>query len=389
MARNDFEPFATDYDANVEDQPGWVANPTRMKGFVSGWTKSIEMNKALRQPSFVASALSEWINQILVSVTIDDNGNRQEWVNEFDAALRSVIRSMITQAQADWDAPADNNLYGRKNHAWSVVPPQLRYRPPPGSGFYVYVDNAGNDNNDGLTPTTAFQHIQRAVDYMRTNVDLGPSTALISINAGYYPENVIIGGPLLGQRGIENFLFVTTNGQVHIHGTGYTLTAFGGAMFFLYGDFLLSCSWSGGGPNAVMGGFNCRIGTYGGRLMFGDSPGCDHVSMAVGGEFTCQVPTDYAINGGGNTHWHTDSGGRIIVTDNNVTIMGGCAFDTFAQASDVSVILPIRLNYVNAGFVSARKYLANLNGVINTAGAGVGALPGGTPGATGSGGQYV
>src|SRR5262245_55502751 len=97
MARNDFVPFATDPSSNVIDQASWLNNAVRRQGFVAGWAKSFEMNKALRQGTFVASSISEWINQILVSVTLDDDGNVQEWVNEFDAALRSVIRSMIQQ----------------------------------------------------------------------------------------------------------------------------------------------------------------------------------------------------------------------------------------------------------------------------------------------------
>src|SRR5215467_7945546 len=121
MARNDFVPFATDPAANVQDQATWLASEIRKKGFFSGWTKSFEMNKAIRQGSFVGASLSEWINQILQTVTIDDNGNQQEWINEFDAALRSVIRSMITQGLNDWDAPADHVLYGRKDHTWQPV----------------------------------------------------------------------------------------------------------------------------------------------------------------------------------------------------------------------------------------------------------------------------
>jgi hypothetical protein len=367
MARNDFIPFATDGDANVEDQATWVNDPVRAKGFFSGWTKSFQLNKAIRQAGFVAASISEWVNQVLVSVDINDDGNEQEWVNDFDAAIRSRFNSFIAQ-----------------------LPPPTRMRPL--GALTVYVDiAAGLDGNDGLTPGTAFQHIQRAIDYMLSNVDLGPNYAYISVASGTYYENLSIGGPLMGQKGIQYFQFLTRNGPVYVQGNGYTVAAFGGAEFFFNGDWHFGCTWSPQGPNSCIGGYSCRIGAYGGNMIFENSPGCFHVFMGPGGEFTAQVPCNYRINGGQATvHWYSESGGRIIVADNNISCDGNPLFTNyFAWAADCGVILPLRLGFPGGGNVSGMKYLANLNGVINTSGGGVGYLPGSTPGATGSGGQYV
>jgi hypothetical protein len=110
-AQNDFLPFATGAGANVQDQPSWAGNPARANGFVGGLAKSIEANKAIRQPSFISAGIAEWVNEALVSVPILDDGNLAEWIANFDAALRRVFVA---------EAPNDGNTYGR--HAGTWVP---------------------------------------------------------------------------------------------------------------------------------------------------------------------------------------------------------------------------------------------------------------------------
>ncbi|EBX4958831.1 hypothetical protein E1927_10415 [Salmonella enterica subsp. enterica serovar Newport] len=60
MAKNDFKPFATGKGANVTSQPDWEALPALLSGFTAGKASSAQVNKALRQASFIAAALAQY-----------------------------------------------------------------------------------------------------------------------------------------------------------------------------------------------------------------------------------------------------------------------------------------------------------------------------------------
>ncbi|WP_395304462.1 phage tail protein [Enterobacter sp. ECC-019] len=60
MAKNDFKPFATAANANVMSQADWEALPALLSGFISGPAKSAQVNKAIRQASFIAAALAQY-----------------------------------------------------------------------------------------------------------------------------------------------------------------------------------------------------------------------------------------------------------------------------------------------------------------------------------------
>ncbi|ESM88003.1 gp53-like domain-containing protein [Enterobacter roggenkampii] len=60
MAINNFKPFATAANANVMSQADWEALPALLSGFISGPAKSAQVNKAIRQASFIAAALAQY-----------------------------------------------------------------------------------------------------------------------------------------------------------------------------------------------------------------------------------------------------------------------------------------------------------------------------------------
>lgn len=86
MAKNNFKPFATAANANVTPQAEWENNPALLSGFSAGKASSSQVNKAIRQASFVASALAQYI----VDTTKDDvldNGNLSTLVSQLTKAL--------------------------------------------------------------------------------------------------------------------------------------------------------------------------------------------------------------------------------------------------------------------------------------------------------------
>ncbi|BEB11122.1 hypothetical protein VEE35_15100 [Escherichia coli] len=62
MAKNDFKAFATDRSANVISQEEWEALPALLSGFTAGKASSAQVNKVIRQASFIAAALAQFVS---------------------------------------------------------------------------------------------------------------------------------------------------------------------------------------------------------------------------------------------------------------------------------------------------------------------------------------
>ncbi|EFK7136830.1 phage tail protein [Escherichia coli] len=62
MAKNDFKAFATDRNANVISQEEWEALPVLLSGFTAGKASSAQVNKVIRQASFIAAALAQFVS---------------------------------------------------------------------------------------------------------------------------------------------------------------------------------------------------------------------------------------------------------------------------------------------------------------------------------------
>lgn len=60
MAQNDFKSFAVGAGANVTPQADWEALAALVTGFQSGKASSAQINKAIRQASFIAAALAQY-----------------------------------------------------------------------------------------------------------------------------------------------------------------------------------------------------------------------------------------------------------------------------------------------------------------------------------------
>jgi len=72
MPTNDFKPFATGAGANVMSQADWVALTALATGFQSGKASSAQVNKAIRQATFVAAALAQYMTNKTGLDVLDD-----------------------------------------------------------------------------------------------------------------------------------------------------------------------------------------------------------------------------------------------------------------------------------------------------------------------------
>ena len=92
MAKNDFKPFATAANANVMSQADWEGLPALLSGFTSGKAASAEVNKAIRQASFIAAALAQYTANKSGLDVLDD------------ADLNGFITKMTTAFGKDFQA---------------------------------------------------------------------------------------------------------------------------------------------------------------------------------------------------------------------------------------------------------------------------------------------
>ncbi|HDS7773992.1 TPA: tail fiber protein [Klebsiella aerogenes] len=86
MATNDFLSFATGGNANVTPQSDWKTLPAVTSGFTSGKASSAQVNKAIRQATFIASGLAQFVSDTLLQ-DILDNGNSAAFVTALKQAI--------------------------------------------------------------------------------------------------------------------------------------------------------------------------------------------------------------------------------------------------------------------------------------------------------------
>ncbi|HFG7907264.1 TPA: hypothetical protein ACGIOD_002203 [Salmonella enterica subsp. enterica serovar Reading] len=93
MAKNDFKPFATGKGANVTSQPDWEALPALLSGFTAGKASSAQVNKVLRQASFIAAALAQYTASKSGQDVLDD-GDLSGFIAKMSAAFGKDFQTL-------------------------------------------------------------------------------------------------------------------------------------------------------------------------------------------------------------------------------------------------------------------------------------------------------
>nr|WP_242461252.1 hypothetical protein [Citrobacter freundii] len=86
MAQNDFKSFAVGAGANVTPQADWEALAALVTGFQSGKASSAQINKAIRQASFIAAALAQYTSDKTGGDVLDD-GDQAAFITKMAAAF--------------------------------------------------------------------------------------------------------------------------------------------------------------------------------------------------------------------------------------------------------------------------------------------------------------
>ncbi|MEB0790768.1 hypothetical protein VC835_23710, partial [Citrobacter portucalensis] len=93
MAINNFKPFATAANANVMSQADWEGLPALLSGFTSGKAASAEVNKAIRQASFIAAALAQYTAN-KSGQDVLDNGDLNGFITKMTTAFGKDFQAL-------------------------------------------------------------------------------------------------------------------------------------------------------------------------------------------------------------------------------------------------------------------------------------------------------
>lgn len=99
MAKNNFKAFALDPNANVMSQADWEALPALLSGFTAGKASSAQVNKAIRQASFIASCLAQFVCDASGQDVLDD-GDQAQFIMNLIAAFDSQYTGRLIKTTA-------------------------------------------------------------------------------------------------------------------------------------------------------------------------------------------------------------------------------------------------------------------------------------------------
>lgn len=247
--------------------------------------------------------------------------------------------------------------------------------------YYVRTD--GSDSNDGLANTSggAFLTIQKCIDVVCSTLDISAGVTVTGkvADGTYTGANVmrqLIGA---GSFVIQGNATTPSNVVISVTSNHCFYNAVGGTTVTVK-DMKLSTTTSG----------SCLIAESGGSILFSniDFGACAsaHKYGLVGG--TVKAIGNYAISGGALWHELTAVGGFVATINRTVSITGTPAFST-AYASSGSSGAVTNYGCTFSGSATGVRYVAQLNGVINTVSGGANYFPGNSAGTTATGGQYA
>lgn len=93
MATNNFKPFATGTGANVLSQADYEALAALVTGFSSGKASSAQINKAIRQATFIAAALAQYTAN-KSGLNVLDDGDLNGFIDKMSAAFGKDFQAL-------------------------------------------------------------------------------------------------------------------------------------------------------------------------------------------------------------------------------------------------------------------------------------------------------
>ncbi len=288
MSINNIKPFAVGAGANVTSQADYEALAALVKGFQSGKASSAQINKALRQSSFVASVLAQFISD-KAGVDVLDNGNATALLNNLIAALKANSANDFLQKNnnlSEFTTTAAKNAacinlglsdatgYTGRLLNIAVITSSCTYTPTAGTKKIKVTAVGGGGGSGGVAATSSVQ-------YSASGGGAGGSSAI-----GFYMSS----GPVVCVIGSAGAAGAAGNNPGGAGGT----TSFGSLIIAPGG------SGSAGGPAVAAGGTSATGNTAPGAL----STGGTIINMRGGaGGYASIFPSGNVLAGNGGSSY--------------------------------------------------------------------------------------
>lgn len=240
-----------------------------------------------------------------------------------------------------------------------------------------YVELGGDDTADGLAPATAFATLARALAAAEAvdaaghdlTVVLGPGTHALGATLSVGPRFVGGGGLAIAGSG-AGATFVTAPGDV---------LAVEGARLALAGLTLSSTGPAGAalriGPGARFSGTDLGFG----------AAGRAHILMDAG---EARLDGTLALTGGADHHAELRGSASLVYDATAVSLVGAPGFPGgFLDVTDRALVRAAGVSF--SGSATGPRFAIRLGGIVDTAGAGLEALPGDAPGTVIQAGLYA
>jgi hypothetical protein len=243
------------------------------------------------------------------------------------------------------------------------------------SATTFYIDSVnGNDGNTGLSPTSAFRTMITAVQRIVTTYDSVGYGVTFQLAPGVYEPIyldgagglalTVNGGAVPSLAGASNYVIDNTNQN------GLPcVTARAGSRVAVHG---VKLQGPAGGIFAVDGGSKVTFS----NVVFGTTG--THITAAYGGNVLPLI--GYQINTGAPEHFLVNTQGIISGSGLTISTPSGVAYsNAFANVvgGELDLITGISFTGAGAGTGSTgKRFILDVQGVINVAGAGLNFLPG-------------
>jgi hypothetical protein len=255
----------------------------------------------------------------------------------------------------------------------------------------LYVGTAGNDNNNGLTPATAWRNPQKAWNVISASFDLNTFVLTTQVADGAYSA---VGGSVLsmsgfvtGQKYASSLVFKGNTGSAsgctftNSGGTYPVINVFGGAQVTVQGFQITSSN--GQAISVSSAGTVCQYG----YINFGS---CGQYHVVTNSTSLTLMINDCNIIGAALAHWDLQNASTFAPVVGTKISMSSAAFSVafcaVTAGANWSEDGPNAITFI--GSATGPKYQASLNGGINTQGSGVNYFPGSVAGSVSGGGFY-
>lgn len=391
----------------------WVADETRLLGFDGAEWIDAAVHSVNPAPMVGVNATADTVNRLAVkspaSLFDEETGDHRMKINKAAAGdTASLIFQSGYSGRAEFGLAGDDDWHVKVSADGSVwtealtvdratgrvrlpaalslgdenqVVTQRHVREKLGANRTYYVRPDGSDSNDGQANNAggAFLTLQKAIDTVAA-LDISTYNVAINVADGTYTAGVTLNGPWVGTGTVTITGNTTTpaNCLIQLPGSGACVTVTNSGRLRI-----------GGFKFVTSGGIGLYANTYGTISLSGAVDfGASNTQVWCTTNATISLLQNYAISGGGATHFNANTFGTINSYGRTLTISGTPVFSSsFILAQFFSFAYVFGNTY--SGSATGARYSVATNSIINTGGGGATYLPGSSGGSTATQGQYL